>query len=146
MDTVAELLKQKGAEVVTVPAQTRAIDVARTMSEKRIGAVLIANGPRPSGIVSERDLMTRVILKGLDPATTTAEQVMSRDLVVVSPSTPIREAMAVMTQQRVRHLPVVEENRLAGIISIGDCTKWVSQNQEFTIRHLSDYIADKYPR
>lgn len=146
MEKVRLLLEEKGTEVVAVSPETPVFDLVRTMSERHIGAVLVLDGKRPVGIVSERDIMTRVLLQGSDPRSVTAGEVMSRDLVVVSPSTPIRETMAVMTQQRCRHLPVMEGGNLVGVVSIGDCTRWVSRSQEFTIHHMKDYIADKYPR
>lgn len=146
MEIVASLLADKDSGVISVPPDATALDLARTMSEKRIGAVLVIRGSDAVGIVSERDIMTRVILKGLDPLVATASEIMTADLVVVSSSTPVHEAMAVMTQQRIRHLPVVEDGHLVGLVSIGDCTRWVSRDHEFTIRHLSDYIANRYPR
>jgi len=146
METVASLLTEKGSKVISVSPETTAFDLAGTMSENHIGAVMVLENSTPLGIVSERDFMTRIILKGLDPKVIKAGEIMTRDLVIVSPRTHIHEAMAVMTQQRCRHLPVLDDGRLVGLVSIGDCTRWVSQNQEFTIHHLRDYIADKYPR
>jgi CBS domain-containing protein len=146
MDTVSSLVAEKGFKVISVVPDTTAFDIARTMSENHIGAVLVVEGSTPVGIVSERDLMTRVILEGLDPKVAKAGAIMTRDLVVVSAQTPIQEAMAVMTQQRCRHLPVLGDGHLVGLVSIGDCTRWASRRQEFTIHHMRDYIADKYPR
>jgi CBS domain-containing protein len=146
METVASLLTEKGSEVFSVSPETTAFDLACTMNEHHIGAVIVVENSTPVGIVSERDFLIRVILRGLDPKSVKAGEVMTRDLVVVSPQTPIHEAMAVMTQQRCRHLPVLNEGRLVGLVSIGDCTRWVSRSQEFTIHHMRDYIADRYPR
>lgn len=146
MDKVSTLIREKGSEVIAVSPDDAVLDLARLMTERHIGAVLVLDGDAPLGIVSERDLTTRVLLPGLDPSTTRAEQVMTRDMVAVSPTTSIHQAMAVMTRQRCRHLPVMEGGKLVGLVSIGDCTRWASRNQEVVIRHLSDYIADKYPR
>ena len=146
MGTVSTLIQEKGAEVVAVPAEESVLNLARLMAEKHIGAVLVREGETPVGIVSERDLTTRVLLPGLDPGATRAREIMTRDLVAVSPSATVQEAMAVMTHQRCRHLPVMEGSELVGLVSIGDCTRWVSRDQSVVIRHLRDYIADKYPR
>ncbi len=145
MDQVSRLLEEKGKAVHSVVPQSKVWETAAVMAEKRIGAILVMKDQDVVGIFSERDLLTRVLLKGLDPKTTPVSEVMSTDMVYVTPDTPVREAMAVMTQRRCRHLPVVHEGKLHGMISIGDCTRWVSRDQEFTIKHLTDFIHNKYP-
>ncbi len=111
----------------------------------RVGAVLVCDGTACSGIFTERDLMTRVILNGLDPTTTRVAEVMTADVACVQPSTPASEAMAIMTERRCRHLPVVEGGEIVGVISIGDLVRWDSRNQAFELRMLTDYIHGKYP-
>ncbi|MGC8723004.1 MAG: CBS domain-containing protein [Acidobacteriota bacterium] len=145
MDTVKRILEEKGAEVFSVSPETTVMDAARLMSEHRIGAVLVMASGHVRGIFSERDLLQRVLLRGSNSESLPVSEVMSTDMVYVTPDTPVREAMAVMTERRCRHLPVMDEGRLCGMISIGDCTRWVSRDQDFTIRHLTDYIANKYP-
>jgi CBS domain-containing protein len=145
MDTVKRILEEKGADVFSVSPETTVMDVARLMSEHRIGAVLVMAAGHVRGIFSERDLLQRVLLRGSNPESLPVSEVMSTDMVYVTPDTPVREAMAVMTERRCRHLPVMDEGRLCGLVSIGDCTRWVSLDQDFTIRHLTDYIANKYP-
>jgi CBS domain-containing protein len=145
MDTVKLLLDEKGRDVYSVRPDATVRELANLMNDKRVGAVLIRDEETTKGIVSERDLVTRVLLAGKDPDATRADEIMTRDLVVVTPSTPIREAMAVMTERRCRHLPVLEEGRLEGIVSIGDTTRWDSRDQEFKIRKLHDYVTRKYP-
>ncbi|MEJ2422496.1 MAG: CBS domain-containing protein, partial [Acidobacteriota bacterium] len=83
--------------------------------------------------------------KQLDPEVVPAREIMSEDLVVITPDTPIREAQAIMTEKRCRHLPVVRERKVVGLVSIGDCNRWVSRDQEFTIRHMAAYIQGDYP-
>ena len=146
MERVARLLDQKGREVFSVPPETSVWDAASAMDERHIGALIVLKGERVAGVFSERDLLTRVVLKGLDPRATPVSAVMSTDLVYVTPQTPIPEAMAVMTERRCRHLPVMDGERHAGLVSIGDCTRWVSKDQHVTIQHLTDYIHQKYPR
>jgi len=145
MDIVKTLLNEKGREVYSVPPDASVRTLATLMHEKRVGAILVSHGEIPLGIVSERDLVTRVLLQGRDPDATRAEEVMTRDLVAVTESTPIREAMAVMTNRRCRHLPVIEEGRLSGIVTIGDATRWDSRGQRFEIHKLKEYVARKYP-
>ena len=145
MDTVKRILEEKGTEVFSVSPETTVMDAARLMSEHRIGAVLVMAAGHVRGIFSERDLLQRVLLRGGNSESLPVSEVMSTDMVYVTPDTPVREAMAVMTERRCRHLPVMEEGRLCGMVSIGDCTRWVSHDQDFTIRHLTDYIANKYP-
>ncbi|OFV83331.1 MAG: hypothetical protein A2Y78_07410 [Acidobacteria bacterium RBG_13_68_16] len=145
MDTIASILKEKGTSVHHASGEVTVLAAVEMMSARRIGALMVCEEGRPIGIFSERDLMTRVILAGRDPATTTVEEVMSKDVIFVEPTTRTEEAMAVMTERRCRHLPVVSEGRVVGLISIGDLVRWVSRDQQFQIRQLEDYICGKYP-
>lgn len=145
MDTIAHILKEKGTDVHHTSPDKTVLSAVEMMSSKRIGALMVCEQGKPLGMFTERDLMTRVILGGRDPATTRIDEVMSKDVVFVEPSTRAEEAMAIMTERRCRHLPVVSEGRVVGLISIGDLVRWVSRNQEFQIRQLEDYICGKYP-
>ena len=145
VDTIANILKEKGTSVHHASGEVTVLAAVEMMSARRIGALMVCEEGRPIGIFSERDLMTRVILAGRDPATTTVEEVMSKDVIFVEPTTRTEEAMAVMTERRCRHLPVVSEGRVVGLISIGDLVRWVSRDQQFQIRQLEDYICGKYP-
>jgi len=145
MHTIAQILKEKGADVHHTSPDATVLGAVEMMSSKRIGALMVCKEGQPLGMFTERDLMTRVILGGRDPATTRIEEVMSTEVVFVEPSTRAEEAMAVMTERRCRHLPVVSEGRVVGLISIGDLVRWASRNQEFQIRQLEDYICGKYP-
>ncbi len=145
MDLVKRLLDEKGTTIYSVSPTTTVWDAASTMAEDHIGAILVIADKRVMGIFSERDLLVRVILAGRDPKTTPVGDVMSRDLVYVTPQASVGEAMAVMTERRCRHLPVLENGELLGLVSIGDCTRAVSRDQDFTIHHLTEYIHGKYP-
>jgi CBS domain-containing protein len=145
MDTIAHILKEKGTNVHRASPDTTVLHAVEMMSTKRIGALMVCREDQPVGMFSERDLMTKVILGGRDPAKTRLDEVMSTELVYVEPSTRAEEAMAVMTERRCRHLPVVSGGRVVGLISIGDLVRWASRNQEFHIRQLEDYICGKYP-
>jgi CBS domain-containing protein len=145
MDTVAAIVSVKGREVVTVPPGTTVRQAVEVMCRSRIGAVLVCDGARCSGIFTERDLMNRVVLAGRDPGATTVAEVMTPDVVCVEPDTAATEAMAIMTERRCRHLPVISGGRVVAVVSIGDLVRWESRNQEFHVRMLTDYIQGKYP-
>jgi CBS domain-containing protein len=145
METVAHILEEKGAKVHQASPGITVFDAVKKMSAERVGALLICEEGYPVGMFTERDLMTRVILDRRDPAATLVQDVMSRDIVIVEPATLAEEAMAVMTQRRCRHLPVVVGDKVVGLISIGDLVRWASRNQQFHIRQLEDYICGKYP-
>jgi CBS domain-containing protein len=122
----------------------RVLSAVEEMCEKHIGALLVTQGRVPLGIFSERDLMRRVILAQKDPVTTYVSDVMTTEVVCVGPTTPAREAMALMTDRRCRHLPVVDAGEVAGILSIGDFVRWMSVEQAFEIRVLTDYVRGAY--
>jgi len=145
MDTISHILKDKGGDVHHAGPDITVLHAVEMMSAMHIGALMVCQEGKPIGMFTERDLMTRVILAGRDPGKTTIEEVMSTDVVYVEPSTRAEEAMAVMTERRCRHLPVVAGGKVVGLISIGDLVRWVSRNQEFHIRALEDYITGKYP-
>jgi CBS domain-containing protein len=145
METIAHILKEKVAGVHYAPPGATVLEAVEKMCAERVGALLVCEEGRPIGMFTERDLMTRVILEHRDPATTRVDHVMSRDIVVVEPDTQAEEAMAVMTERRCRHLPVVVDGQVVGLVSIGDLVRWASRNREFHIRALEDYICGKYP-
>ncbi len=145
MDKVKRLIEEKDQAIYSVHPGITVWEAVRTMAGHHIGAILVMDEGHLVGIFSERDLLVRVILAGLDPAATPVKAVMSADMVYVTPDTTIHEAMAVMTQRRCRHLPVMEGQELKGMVSIGDCTRWASRDQDYTIHHLQEYIHGKYP-
>lgn len=144
METVADILRYKGTTVHSVIPGTIVISAVERMCEEHVGALLVCNAGIPLGIFSERDLMRRVILARKDPAVTPVSQVMTTDIVCVAPDTRAREAMAVMTERRCRHLPVVFGGRIAGMLSIGDLVRWASEEQAFEIQFLTDYVRGAY--
>ena len=145
MDTIRMILKEKGTEVHSVVPQATVLQAVQTMCARKVGAVLVCADGQPIGIFTERDVMTRVILAGRDPAATRVEAVMTREVVCVDPDTRAEEAMAIITDRRCRHLPVVDGGSLAGMVSIGDLVRWTHRTKEFHIRMLTDYICGKYP-
>lgn len=145
MATVGTLLREKGTQILSAQPHTTVREAVKLMADQHVGSLIVMQEDGPVGIFTERDLMTKVVLQNRDPGAVPVGEVMTRDLVVVTPQTPVAEAMGVMTQRRCRHLPVLDGGSMVGLVSIGDCTRWVSRNQEVTIRHLTDYIASKYP-
>lgn len=142
---VGAILADKGRQVFTVSPHVSVRQAVREMNEQGVGALLVLERDHPVGIFTERDVLRRVVDVGLDPGSTPVERVMTRELVIVEPTTPVEQAMAVMTKKRCRHLPVVEGGRVVGMVSIGDLTRWVSLNQQVEIQHLVDYITGRHP-
>ena len=138
--TIKQLLDQKGRQVYTISPDASVYDAIKTMAEKGIGALVVIEGNEPVGIVTERDYARKVILKGRSSKDTQVREIMTPNFVFVRPDQTIEEAMAIMTEKRVRHLPVLEEGRLAGLISIGDVVKSIIEHQKFTIEQLTNYI------
>lgn len=143
---VKRILEEKGNDVYAVNPEATVLEAVRRMNEHRVGALMVMDGDRPVGIFSERDVLTRVLDGGKDPARTRVAEVMTTDLVCVRPETTVEEAMAVVTERRCRHLPVMEGERLHGLVSIGDLTRWIVKDQHIHIRDLVDFITGKYPR
>jgi CBS domain-containing protein len=141
MQTVRQLLGTKQVEVFAVAADAAVIEAIRLMAEKAIGAVLVMDGPRLVGIVSERDYARKVVLRDRSSSTTSVAEIMSAEVVTVSPSDTVERCMQLMTDGRFRHLPVIENGRVQGVISIGDLVKAVIETQQRDIDQLQRYIA-----
>jgi|SRR5688572_13500644 CBS domain-containing protein len=142
---VSAVLADKGSQVYTVAPTATVQEAVRAMNEKGVGALLVLVEDAPVGIFTERDVLRRVVDEGRSPQSTHVGDVMTREVFVVEPGTPIEQVMATMTARRVRHLPVVENGSVVGLISIGDVTRWVSVNQEAHIQRMTDYITGRAP-
>ncbi len=140
MKTVGDILRKKGSHVWSVTPDTTVYDTLKLMADKEIGAVVVLEGGRPAGIFSERDYARQVILKGRTSKDTAVRDVMISRIVFVRPEQTIEDCMALMTDKRVRHLPVLEQGTLAGMVSIGDVVKAVISEKEFIIEQLANYI------
>ena len=145
MRTVREILEKKGPEVYTVSADTTVFDALKLMSEKEIGALVVREGENITGIMSERDYARKVILEGKTSKNLAVKEIMSSKVIFVNPSVSPEECMALMTNKRIRHLPVFENNKLTGLISIGDIVKSLAGDLKVQNRYLRDYITGKYP-
>jgi len=135
-EPLSKLMQERRASVHSVTPDTTVTECVRRMNELKIGAMLVMAGERLAGIFTERDAMTRVLGGGLDPTRTPVAEVMSSDPVCVSPSTTLAEARALVTTKRIRHLPVVEDGRVVGMVSSGDLTHWLVRDQSVRIGDL----------
>jgi CBS domain-containing protein len=141
MKTVADILKTKGREVWTITPETIVFDALKTMADRNVGALVVIDGATVAGILSERDYARKVILHGKSSRELRAQEIMSTNVYSVSLDQDIEDCMALFTNKRVRHLPVLQNDELIGIISIGDVVKAVIAEQEYTIKHLENYIT-----
>ncbi len=140
MKTVGDIIKKKGNHVWSVTPNTTVYDTLKLMADKEIGAVLVLEEGQPAGIFSERDYARQVILKGRASKDTPVREVMSSRIVFVRPEQSIEDCMALMTDKRVRHLPVMHQGALTGMLSIGDVVKEMISEKEFIIEQLANYI------
>lgn len=137
---VSSVLAEKGRHVYTVEKTATVAEAVREMNEKGVGALLVMEGRRPIGIFTERDVLRRVVDADKDPALLRVAEVMTRHLIMIAPNFRVEEAMELMTARRFRHLPVVEEGEVVGMLSSGDLMRWVTMDQEEHIRQMSAYI------
>lgn len=140
MATVRDLLKTKGREVWSVAPDASVYDALKLMADKNIGAVLVMDGDNIMGILSERDYARKIVLQGKASANTPASEIMTTRVYCVGPQETAEEVMALMTEKKIRHLPVLENDRLIGIISIGDVVKATIAQKEFIIEQLEHYV------
>ncbi len=144
MITVKQILDEKGREAWTVVPETTVFDALKLMAEKGIGALVVVENARIVGIVSERDYARKIILKGRFSKDTPVLDIMTTQVYGVHPSATAEECLALMTDRHIRHLPVLEKDKLSGIVSIGDVVKAVMSTQKVTIQQLENYIMGKY--
>jgi len=143
MKTVAQLLRAKGHDVLSISPEAFVFEALKVMAEKNVGALLVVEGERLVGVFSERDYARKVILKGKASKEIPVREIMTSHVLYVRPEQTIEECMALMTDKRVRHLPVLEEERLVGVISIGDVVKAIIAEQDFMIEQLQNYITGR---
>ncbi|GAB2495908.1 CBS domain-containing protein [Arenimonas alkanexedens] len=141
MHNVNQILEIKGGGVITVPREAPVLEVIRLMAENHIGSVLVMQGTEVVGIATERDYARKVILQGRSSAETPVGSIMSSPVVSVLPTDTAQTCMQIMTDRKIRHLPVLDEGRLVGMVSIGDLIKAVIEDQQQEIAQLHQYIA-----
>ena len=144
MKTVKELLRNKGYQVYSIGPDATVYEALTLMAEKDVGALLVLDSAgQLVGVLSERDYARKIVLKGKTSRETPVREIMTEKVVWVRPDQTIEECMALMTNKHIRHLPVMEEGRLLGVISIGDVVKDIISEQEFVIAQLENYITGK---
>ena len=141
--TVQEIIDKKGSEIFSVDKDSTIYDALGLMAEKGIGAVLVTENYEVTGIFSERDYARKVILEGKSSKNTPVKEIMSGNVVYVTPNRTAEECMALMIDKRIRHLPVYKDNELAGLISIGDVVKAVINEKQYAIQELENYIIGR---
>lgn len=140
---IQALLDRKGHEVISIQAGQTVYEAIAEMDAKHIGGLMVMDGEEVVGIITERDYLRKVILRGRSSKETTVATIMTRNLVSVTPDHTIVHAMALMTEKRCRHMPVFKDGQLDGIFSIGDLVKWIIASQQFDIQILEDYISNR---
>lgn len=141
MHSIRQILNEKGSEIWSVGPDDTVFDAIRQMAERGIGALLVLDGDRLAGVLSERDYARKVILEGRKSRETQVREIMTPKVVTIGPTDTAESGLALMTRHRIRHLPVVENNRIIGVISIGDLVNAVIDDQQHLIEQLEHYIA-----
>jgi CBS domain-containing protein len=141
MNHLSEILEEKGHDVLRIEADASVLDAVKQMVEANVGSLLVMDGGEVSGIVTERDYLRRVTLEGRTDDETAVREIISSPLIVATPETTIDECKALMTDRRIRHVPVVKDGDVVGIVSIGDVVKFESKLQTFEIKYLTEYIT-----
>ena len=144
-DTIAMVLKEKGQNIWSLDPEALVYDAIEMMANKHVGALLVTSDGKLVGIISERDYARKVILQERSSKQTQVKEIMTSSVIVVRPDQTIEDCMRLMTENRIRHLPVVENEKVLGVVSIGDLVKWVVSAQAETIHQLQHYIAGGYP-
>jgi CBS domain-containing protein len=143
--TLRPVLAQKGSALWSISPDASVYDAIATMSEKHVGALVVLSAGHLAGIITERDYARKVILKGRQSRDTKVHEIMSAPVLYVTSEQTVGECMHLMTSRQIRHLPVLEGDRVTGIVSIGDLVNWIITAQDDTIRHLHNYITGSYP-
>jgi len=139
--SIATLLEHKGAAVRSVASTVSVSDAVKEMNRHKIGSVLVMDGARLAGIFTERDVLTRVVAADLDPQSTPISRVMTANVLTIAPETTVQQMMDTFSEKRCRHMPVVKDGRILGLISIGDVSRWVANSHRAEAESLRQYIS-----
>lgn len=143
LDSVATVLKEKGGEIWFIDPGATVYEALEIMADKRVGALLVMQRDRLVGILSERDYARKIILSGRSSKTTAVSDIMSSPVRTIGSDTTVDDAMRLMTEHRMRHLPVISGNKVEGVVSLGDLVKWIITSHEQTIEQLESYISGR---
>jgi len=146
LHNIGQLLQVKGSQIWSIEPQAAAYRALQIMAEKNVGALLVIDRDQLVGIFSERDYARKVILKGKSSKETSVSQLMTPQVFYINTNDTLEECMALMTAKHIRHMPVLENKQLAGIVTLGDVVKQIIAEQKFTIRELEKYITGGYER
>lgn len=138
---ISALLERKGNAVHAVDVTVSIAEAVAEMNRHRIGSIVVLEGNRLAGIFTERDVLRRVVGEGVAPNLMRVADVMTKDLITITPDTTVEETMVIFAEKRCRHLPVIDEGRLVGLISIGDISRWVADSHRAEAEHLKNYIT-----
>jgi CBS domain-containing protein len=141
MKTVKEVLQTKGSDLAIVAPDVSVFDATQQMSDRGIGSLLVMRDGKLLGVISERDVVYKLVRSDKSSVHTLVEEIMSSHVLVVTPQQTVEDCMALMTEKRVRHLPVVEDDQILGVVSIGDAVKAIVAEQQFVIEQLENYIT-----
>ena len=145
IDTIGSVLKQKGQDIWSISPEAWVYDAIGMMANEHVGALLVISDGKLGGIISERDYARKIILQGKSSKQTQVKEIMTSPVIFVGPEQTVENCMRLMTNSRIRHLPVVQNEKVLGVVSIGDLVKWIVSAQEETIHHLQHYITGSYP-
>lgn len=143
--SISVLLKEKGSAIYCVDAETSVADAVAEMNRHRIGSILVKSAGKVVGIFTERDVLTRVVSSGRDPKSSVIREVMTADFQFIDRDTSVEDAMQLITDKRVRHLPVMDGSEAVGLLSIGDITRWLLKVNEMEAENLRRYVFNDYP-
>ena len=141
MARIAEILRGKQTDVLKIDASATVFEALKKVVEQNVGSILVTRGEDVVGIMTERDYLRKIAICGRTSHDTLVGEIMSSPLIYVTPETTVEESMAIMTDRHIRHLPVVENDEVVGIVSIGDIVKFQSREQSFQIKYLTEYIS-----
>lgn len=143
MRNVRDILREKGTALYSISPDATVYDALKLMAEKNVGALVVFDGDRMVGMISERDYARKIVLKNKFSRETKVKEIMTAEVITVTPALNLEQCMELITEKRMRHLPVVENDRVVGIISIGDIVKGIIEHKEFIIGQLESYIKGK---
>ncbi|HUS34306.1 MAG TPA: CBS domain-containing protein [Verrucomicrobiae bacterium] len=143
--TISAILREKGAAIHSISPEATVYEAIETMADRNIGALLVMSGQRLAGVISERDYTRKIALKGKQSKQTPVSEIMFSPVISVGDDASVEECMTLMTQHRIRHLPVLDGDRVVGVVSIGDLINWIIKTQREVLNSMEDFISGKYP-